>query len=46
MIGQFFYWCRACRQPLYATRSLAIPAGRDWEIDLPNAPRVLRPFGS
>lgn len=65
-----FYWCRSCRQPLYATSSASTPAGRDWEIDhqqpgdcankpvmpltgtatipedLPNAPRVLRLFGS
>ncbi|MFD6875682.1 MULTISPECIES: hypothetical protein [unclassified Streptomyces] len=33
MIERSFYWCRACRGPLYATSSLAIPAGRDWEID-------------
>ncbi|QEV43757.1 hypothetical protein CP980_00475 [Streptomyces vinaceus] len=65
-----FYWCRSCRQPLYATSSPALPDGWDWEIDhqrlddcanghlmpltgtaarpedLPNAPRVLRVFGS
>ncbi|WP_030301963.1 hypothetical protein [Streptomyces katrae] len=70
MRGRCFYWCRSCRQPLYATSSAAIPADRDWEIDhqhpgecanghlmpltgraavpedLPNAPRVLRLFGS
>ncbi|MFJ3913792.1 hypothetical protein [Streptomyces vinaceus] len=70
MTGRSFYWCRSCRQPLYATSSLAIPAGWDWEIDhqqpgdcanghlmpltgtaavpedLPDAPRVLRVFGS
>ncbi|GGQ33365.1 hypothetical protein GCM10010249_59850 [Streptomyces roseolilacinus] len=31
--GWSFYWCRSCRGPLYATGSLSIPAGWDWEID-------------
>ncbi|MER6780767.1 MULTISPECIES: hypothetical protein [unclassified Streptomyces] len=70
MKDRSFYWCRSCRQPLYATSSLTARVGRDWEIDhqlpadcpnehlmpltgtatipedLPNAPRVLRVFGS
>ncbi|MFD9454150.1 hypothetical protein ACFWBC_13795 [Streptomyces sp. NPDC059985] len=33
MSGRSFYWCRACRQPLYATSSPATVAGREWEID-------------
>lgn len=28
-----FYWCRSCRQPLYATSSSATQTDRDWEID-------------
>ncbi|MDA5284319.1 hypothetical protein ACWGHM_13760 [Streptomyces sp. NPDC054904] len=70
MSQRSFYWCRACRQPLYATSSTALDADRDWEVDhqqpgacgndhlmplegtaptpedLPDAPRVLRLFGS
>uniref|UniRef100_UPI002F91421C hypothetical protein n=2 Tax=unclassified Streptomyces TaxID=2593676 RepID=UPI002F91421C len=33
MMGRSFYWCRSCRQPLYVTSSLEIPAGWDREID-------------
>lgn len=31
-MARTFYWCRSCRQPLYATR-IAAPAGWEWEID-------------
>ncbi|KOU29476.1 hypothetical protein ADK52_05785 [Streptomyces sp. WM6372] len=33
MRDRSFYWCRSCRQPLYATSSPALPAGWDWEVD-------------
>ncbi|MEV7728620.1 hypothetical protein AB0P15_28285 [Streptomyces sp. NPDC087917] len=33
MSERSFYWCRSCRQPLYATSSTAAGADRDWEID-------------
>ncbi|MCX4782729.1 hypothetical protein [Streptomyces sp. NBC_01264] len=28
-----FFWCRACRQPLYATSTVTDTSARNWEID-------------
>ncbi|MFF3216928.1 hypothetical protein ACFYYB_40685 [Streptomyces sp. NPDC002886] len=30
---RWFYWCRACRQPLYATSTATASSAREWEID-------------
>lgn len=33
MNARAFYWCRACRRPLYAASSAVTSDARDWEID-------------
>ncbi|WP_405453106.1 hypothetical protein [Streptomyces erythrochromogenes] len=33
MSERVFFWCRSCRQPLYATSSSTTGTDRDWEID-------------
>lgn len=30
---RWFYWCRSCRQPLYATSTATDSSLREWEID-------------
>ncbi|MER7761861.1 hypothetical protein [Streptomyces sp. NPDC097619] len=33
MHDRSFFHCRSCREPLYATSSVAGQADRDWEVD-------------
>ncbi|OKK17216.1 hypothetical protein AMK16_20180 [Streptomyces sp. CB00455] len=33
MTARAFYWCRACRRPLFAASSAVAGTARDWEID-------------